>query len=256
VLRAIHDHCRVLDRLFRSLGAFTRAFALATPGGDVREEDGVMAAIVPEMPDRSVVNSVVYDDAGALEAQLDALAAAYEDAGIEAWTVWVHESDERAARVLEDAGHVHDAAPMAMSRGLDGIEPPAPGELELAPEPEAGAVADILAPVYHWPNARRALVKWHEGYHPYMALADGAPAATLAVHDHDGDAHVTLVGTLEAARGRGLASLLMRRGLADARERGCTTTTLVATTMGHPVYTRLGYDDHGRVQMWERRRAE
>jgi ribosomal protein S18 acetylase RimI-like enzyme len=83
---------------------------------------------------------------------------------------------------------------------------------------------------------------------------EGRPAATLAIHDHDGDAHVTLVGTLEAARGRGLATLLMRQALADARERGCTTTTLVATKMGHPVYARLGYRDFGRVQMWERRR--
>jgi GNAT superfamily N-acetyltransferase len=65
---------------------------------------------------------------------------------------------------------------------------------------------------------------------------------------------VTLVGTLEAARGRGLATLLMRRALADARERGCTTTTLVATKMGHPIYARLGYRDFGRVQMWERRK--
>ena len=64
------------------------------------------------------------------------------------------------------------------------------------------------------------------------------------------------MGTLEAARGRGLATSLMRRALADARERGCTTTTLVATKMGHPVYARLGYRDLGRVQMWERRRAQ
>ena len=47
-----------------------------------------------------------------------------------------------------------------------------------------------------------------------------------------------------------------QRALADARERGCTTTTLVATKMGHPVYARLGYRDLGRVQMWERRKPD
>jgi hypothetical protein len=46
----------------------------------------------------------------------------------------------------------------------------------------------------------------------------------------------------------------MRRALVDARERGCTTTTLQATQMGQPVYSRLGYRDYGRVQMWERRK--
>jgi GNAT superfamily N-acetyltransferase len=254
VCRAIEHHGRVLDRLFTSLGAFAREFALATPGGDVHEEDGVTAAIVPAMPDRSVVNCVVYDEAESLKARLDALAALYDEAGIQAWTVWVHETDTEAAGALEAAGNVLDAEPMAMGRELEGVEAPDPGELDLARDPSVDDVGDVLTEAYHWDSIRRALVSWHEGYHPYLALADGRPAATLAIQDHDGDAHVTLVGTLEAARGRGLATLLMRQALADARERGCTTTTLVATKMGHPVYARLGYRDFGRVQMWERRR--
>jgi GNAT superfamily N-acetyltransferase len=252
VCRAIHDHCRVLDRLFPSLAAFARAFALATPGGDVYEDERVVAAIVPAMPDRSVVNCVVYDDAAALQARLAALATRYDRAGVEAWTVWAHESDKQAIRALEAAGNALDAEPMAMGRELDGIEP-LDGELELVPDPAPGDVAEVLAGAYHWETIGRALLRWHDGYHAYLALADGTPAATLGVHDHEGDAHVTLVGTLEPARGRGLATALMRRALADARERGCTTTTLVATKMGHPVYARLGYRDYGRVQMWERR---
>ena len=252
--RAIHDHCRVLDRVLASLRAFTRDFALATPGGDALESDGVTAAIVPSMPDRSFVNSVTYDDAASLHGKLAALSSKYDEAGIEAWTVWAHETDTKAASALEAAGNVLDAEPMAMARELDGFEPPAPGELELVPDPSPGEVADVLASAYHADSIRRALVRWHDGYHPYLALADGRPAATLAIHDHDGDAHVTFVGTVEAARGRGLATLLMRRALADARERGCATTTLVSTRMGHPIYSRLGYADHGRVQMWERRR--
>ena len=246
----------MLDRLLPSLGAFAREFALATPGGDVRDRDGVTAAIVPAMPERSVVNCVVYDDPGSLAAALGALAADYDGAGVRAWTVWAHESDGAAIDALSAAGNVLDAEPMAMGRALDGIEAPAPGELELVPDPSPGDVADVLAGAYHWDNIHGALVRWHDGYHPYLALAHGRPAATLAIHDHDGDAHVTLVGTLEAARGRGLATLLMRQALADARERGCTTTTLVATRMGHPIYARLGYDDFGRVQMWERRKQD
>ena len=94
--RVIHDDGRVLDRLFSSLGAFSRAFALATPGGAAREDDGVMAAVVPAMPDRSVVNCVVYDDAPALKARLGSVAATYDEAGIEAWTVWVPAADGEA----------------------------------------------------------------------------------------------------------------------------------------------------------------
>jgi hypothetical protein len=41
--------------------------------------------------------------------------------------------------------------------------------------------------------------------------------------------------------------------LHDARERGCATTSLQATKLGHSIYARLGYRDVGAVQMWERR---
>src|SRR5439155_5826734 len=117
--------------MFRSLRAFWLGFAPATRGGSTLELPGVAAAIVPAMPQRSVVNCVVYEDADALEAQLDPLAAAYEAAGVDAWTVWVHESDDRAQGTLSAAGHVLDAEPMAQARDLDGIEPPEDGDLDL-----------------------------------------------------------------------------------------------------------------------------
>ena len=72
--------------------------------------------------------------------------------------------------------------------------------------------------------------------------------------DHGGDAEVNFVATVPEARGRGLAGALMTRALADARERGRLTTTLVATKLGRPVYERMGYRPLGTVQMWERRR--
>ena len=244
----------MLERLFQSLWAFSKAFAEASPGGSALELDGVRAALVPAMPDRSVVNCVAYDEARALESQLDRLPAAYDDAGILAWTVWVPGDDGRAGGALERAAHALDAEPMAMARELDGVERPAPGDLTLIEDPEPPDMTAVIAESYAWPNVTEALVGWPEGFHPYVALADGSPACCLAIADHGDDAHVTLVGTVPAARGRGLATLLMRRALADATERGCRTSTLVATRMGHPVYARLGYRDLGRVQMWERRK--
>jgi GNAT superfamily N-acetyltransferase len=251
VCRAIHHHCGVLDVLFPSLRSFVRDFARSTPAGDAFQMGGVSGGIVPAMPDRSVVNSVVYDDAAELEAALPEIAATYDAAGVRAWTVWVHEGDTAAARALEAFGNALDAEPMAMGRELDGVEAPEPGAVERDADP--APVADVLADAYSWDGAGEALTGWYDGYHAYLARFDGEPASTMGVHDHDGDAHVTLVGTVERARGRGLAPLLMRAALADARERGCTTTTLVATKMGHPVYARLGYRDLGRVQMWEHR---
>ncbi|HEX8645777.1 MAG TPA: GNAT family N-acetyltransferase [Thermoleophilaceae bacterium] len=242
----------MLDRLQTSLASFVRSFARESPGGSAFERAGITAGIVPAMPDRTVVNAVVQLGAPELEARIGDLAAAYDGAGVAAWGVWAHERDPDARRVLESAGHVLDSEPMAMARGLDGVEAPEPGELDLVTEPTVAAVSEVLRPVYEWGGFDEAM-RWYDGYHPYLALDGGRPAVTLGVHDHDGDAYVTWVGTVEEARGRGLASRLLRQALADARERGCTTTTLIATRLGRPVYARLGYEELGRLQLWERR---
>ena len=87
----------------------------------------------------------------------------------------------------------------------------------------------------------------------YVAYLDGEPASALVTFDEHVNADVDMVATLPRAQGRGLAGLLMRHALADARDRGCETTTLVATAPGRPVYERLGYRPLGSIQMWERR---
>ena len=67
------------------------------------------------------------------------------------------------------------------------------------------------------------------------------------------DAIVAWVATLPEARGRGVSGRLLARALRDARDAGLETTTLQATKLGAPVYSRLGYRDYGAVHMWERR---
>jgi GNAT superfamily N-acetyltransferase len=244
----------MLESMFRSMRSFWLGFAEASRGGSSLELAGVYAAIMPAMPDRSVVNCVVHDGADALEAALDRLAAAYEGAGVQAWTVWVHETDEPAQAVLSAAGHVLDAAPMGQERELDGIEAPGPDELDLLQDPSPGDFDPIVSASYGWPGFARAIEAFPAQFHAYVARHEGRPAACLGIWDVDGDAHVQLVGTAPEARGHGLAPRLMRRALVDARERGCTVTRLQATAMGYPVYSRLGYRDLGRVQMWERRK--
>ena len=68
------------------------------------------------------------------------------------------------------------------------------------------------------------------------------------------DARSEVLATLPEARGRGLCGRLMHRALWDARESGCDLSTLQATKLGEPVYSRLGYTSHGALQMWEKRR--
>src|SRR5919198_5573887 len=142
----------MLDVMFRGMWSFWPAFAASTRGGSVVELPGILAGVVPAMPERSVVNCVLYEDAGALESGLEELAAAYDRAGVNAWTVWVYETDEPAQAVLGAAGHALDAAPMGQGRELRGVEPPAAGELDLVDEPGPADFEPVLTAAYGWPG--------------------------------------------------------------------------------------------------------
>jgi GNAT superfamily N-acetyltransferase len=240
--------------MFESLRTFWLAFAAASRGGSTLELSGVWAALTPSMPERSVVNCVVYEELGHLDAALDDLAAAYDEAGVRAWTVWVDSAREQDQALLRSAGHVLDGAPMGQELQLDAVERPPDGELDLLDGPTPADWDPIVRASYGWPGFADAYDSFPPGFHPYTSVQDGTPAACLGIWDHEGDAHVQLVATIPAARGRGIASRLLRLALADARDRGCTVSRLQATAMGAPVYRRIGYRDLRPVQMWERRR--
>ena len=76
------------------------------------------------MPERSLPNSVIYESQEALIAALPELARHYDEAGVDAWTVWTPEDDEQAAAALRDAGHALDADPAAMTLDLAELDEP------------------------------------------------------------------------------------------------------------------------------------
>jgi GNAT superfamily N-acetyltransferase len=247
------------ELLLRTLASLRASYALTTKGAPqsrLLELDGMIAAIVPATPDRSVLNGIVYERAEALETGLEEVAAAYEDAGVRAWTVWVPENDKRAIELLESAGHVLDASPRAMAMDLETLgDPPGPepewsGEWDLR---AAGLVNDRAYgdPDGLWASAMAELPAGSA--HLYLVRLDGDPASMVMVHDHEEDCVFWYAATVPEARGRGLVSGLLHRALSDARERGCRTTTTEATAMGRPVYERIGYGDLGALHMYERR---
>jgi GNAT superfamily N-acetyltransferase len=244
-------------RMLHNMRAFFAFVADCAPDGRLIQVEGVTASVVPAAPDRSVVNSVVYEDAEALGRVLDLLASEYERAGVRAWTVWVPEDDRAPADLLERAGHLLDANPAAMTLELEGYDAAAAPQLDLDPEPSIAEAARINDAAYGFAgDFERAFVRMPpDRAHLYLARLDSVPAATLAAVHHGGDCGIYLVATRPEARGRGLASALMTRALADAREAGCTTSSLQATRAGEPIYARLGYRRLGELHMWERRRA-
>lgn len=68
-----------------------------------------------------------------------------------------------------------------------------------------------------------------------------AVAAAQAVLSH-GIGGVFWVGTVEAARGKGLGDAVTRAVTNRAFERGARAVTLEASSMGEPIYRRMGYE--------------
>jgi GNAT superfamily N-acetyltransferase len=235
----------VVDRMLASMRAAWM------PVGDWQERDGVGSVLTEAVPQRSIVNSVIYERGADVAAAYDWLRARY--ASVEAWTVWVPESDGATAGFLASNGHVLDADPAMMVCDLAAFEPPT----EL-PDWERGTieqVARINDAAYPWRDGsmERALLgsRFGDNLHIYVT----EDASTLGILDCDGDASVIFVATLPEARGRGLAGGLLAAALVEARERGNDISTLQATKMGESVYARLGYERIGTIGMWEKRTA-
>jgi predicted acetyltransferase len=88
----------------------------------------------------------------------------------------------------------------------------------------------------------------------YRADHAGRPASVALALHHDGDCGISFVATAPQARRQGLATDVMHRVAVDAREAGCTSTTLQATNLGEKLYKALGYRKVADMQLWEPRR--
>lgn len=243
-------------RLVASLAQWSRTIDGASEGMRAIDRDGMVMTITPAVPQRSIVNDVVYWDGAALVAAYDEIESAYAGAGVAAWLVWVPESDTETASVLADRGHVLDSDPEAMVLDLDGVERP-PEPAGFSRDIDLLALARLNDEAYGMRSAfARALERLEAGnaLYGYGVEEDGELVSGLVTFDFEDDCSVWLVATREAARGRGLAGALMAHAMVDARERGRTTSTLQATDLGRPVYERLGYRSLGEIQMWEKRR--
>jgi GNAT superfamily N-acetyltransferase len=245
-----------LERVVGGMCDFNRIVSASAPRGRLVELGGIVATVMPDVPERSVMNAVVYEQAGALAAGLEELAATYDEAGVDRWLVWVPAVDGQARRVLKRAGHRLDASPVAMAADLNGVGRPPRGALEhWTADGDPALMAAVCDRAFLFGTAfSRALsgLPPHVA-HVYLATVDGEPVSCVLTSDQDGNCAVNAVATVPEAQGRGLSTALVGHALADARERGCTTTTLVATPRGRPVYQRLGYHAVCPIQQWERR---
>jgi hypothetical protein len=226
-----------------TLVASWEACARGVPGAIVQRAPGVICAVFPREPERSIYNNALLerDLAPAERADaLDAMAAAYAVAGVTRYAAWVHEADAAMRGDLERRGFTLNESTRAMGMALGDVRLPRP-EIELGSldwceylrlfglPPGLLGGADLSA------------------FHLVVARLDGEDVAAALAFDHDGDCGIYNVETLERARRRGLGSALTSLQLHDALARGCQTASLQSTPMAERMYAAVGFRDLGRI---------
>ena len=223
-------------------------YARGSAGAALKRLNGVSAAVFPSEPERAVYNNALLQrDLGPTErgAAVDAMAAAYNSAGVDRYAAWVHESDEGMRAELSSRGYTLDESTRAMGMSLDDIS------LAL-PEVDAN-----VGPLSDWDEyleylrilgVPAGLLSGADpsAFHTLVARLDGENVATAIAFDHDRDCGVYNMSTIEAARRRGIGTALTARHVHDALQRGCSTASLQSTAMAERVYAAVGFRDLGR----------
>jgi ribosomal protein S18 acetylase RimI-like enzyme len=221
------------------------------------EEDGVMLfAGASDFPaynngvhrvDDSVPGTVVVEKARAFFA-----------ARGRGFSLWVRDTgeDEDLREAAEAAGIVAfgDSPQMVCRARLEDRPLPAGVEIRMVTD-AAGArdYADIVGPAYVSLGAPEAANRSHfngpnallTGPQMQSAVAylEGAPVSCAQILVSHGIAGVYWVGSLEAARGRGIAEAVTRYVTNLGFDFGAADVQLQASSMGEPVYRRMGYED-------------
>jgi ribosomal protein S18 acetylase RimI-like enzyme len=220
--------------------------------GRTLERDGIVASIVPNTPDSPTLNAAVAIDPDRAAEHLEELERRYNQANVRRWGIWLDGHASLAAQALSRRDMVVTTASPGMGADLDDltVNPAETSEADLA---TVGHVNDLAYGNYDG-RLERTLTPLPNGVlKGYQASLNGSPAAVALALHHDGDAGISFVATIPKARRRGLATQVMRQALAEARQDGCTTTTLQATEIGERLYTALGYRRLTVMQLWERR---
>lgn len=83
----------------------------------------------------------------------------------------------------------------------------------------------------------------YQAQHRYLGFLDGAPVATSALVLDSGVAGIYAVATIPEARRKGIGEIMTVMPLLEARQIGYRVGILQASSMGYPIYKRIGFKD-------------
>jgi ribosomal protein S18 acetylase RimI-like enzyme len=247
------DDATLRDRLWLGFARLQVLLGGQAAGGEVLEEPGLVASFVPAAPDSPTLNAAIVLADSLDERDVERLRLRYRETGIRRWGVWTDGAKRDVIATLHQCRMRLTTASPGMAATLDALDVNGHAPAQETDLATVGHVNDLA---YGNPDGRleRTLAPLPAGLlHAYRADHWGRPASVALALHHGEDCGISFVATAPHARRQGLATDVMHRVALDAREAGCTSTTLQATNLGEKLYKALGYRKVSDMQLWERR---
>jgi ribosomal protein S18 acetylase RimI-like enzyme len=232
---------------------FQRDSARAARGGHVVDEDG-LCFFVPEHRFPFGFTGVMRTDASV--AAEDAVRRSREffaarDQGCTHVLMEHRDADLAAVLEAEGVSAMGQSPGMVLEQRLEDRPAPEGTTIDrVATEADVRDFAEVRAVAYKSLGMPEAVGRRHfteprtllaPHIHAFVARIDGAPAAAAMCSLSHGVSGIYWVGTMPAARGRGLAEAVTRVATNAGFDHGARFAALQASVMGEPIYLRMGY---------------
>lgn len=96
----------------------------------------------------------------------------------------------------------------------------------------------------------------YKAQHRYIGSLNGTPVATSALILDSGVAGIYAVATMKEARGKGIGRFLTVMPLLEARQLGYRVGILQSSSMGYPIYKKIGFKEVSKYKIYLQSKKE
>jgi ribosomal protein S18 acetylase RimI-like enzyme len=222
-------------------------------GAELVDYDGALIG-AGSHPHPAITNAVMRRDDAVDAAELIAVARRFfadRDRGFSVWIRGGVDEDLVAAAEEDGLNFVYEMPEMICEQRVEQRSLPEDAEVRRVTDTDqVGAYWELTAKAYvslSFPPELFSYYDRREGVladnvAAFLGYLDGKPVSAAMTVVHDGVAGIYWVGTLEEARGMGLAWATTAAATNAGFNLGAELASLQASHMGQPIYERMGYE--------------